>query len=388
MKETENIEIIQLDISDLKPAEYNPRQATQKEYEDLEKSIERFGIVDPIIINSAPNRFNIVIGGHFRLRVLKDMGRRKVPCVYVNVPEIEKERELNLRLNKNLGEWDFDLLANFDEELLKDVGFESKELDRIFQLDTRPEDDDVPEARTTDIKLGDMFKLGEHRLLCGDATKREDVEKLIQGEKARICLTDPPYSVNYKSRKEKVSETLASYQDPKNADELLYGFMSILPSDVLIMTYADKQLHPYVLTCEKLDFETIDLLIWCKQNFCFWPGARYQQQHELIFIARREGEQIIDNVPSNQGTVFNIDRKKKNNIHPTQKPLELFEKLLLNHTNRDDIVYEPFGGSGTTLITCEKNNRKCRVIEISPQFCQVIIDRWEKYINAKATKIN
>jgi DNA modification methylase len=129
-------------------------------------------------------------------------------------------------------------------------------------------------------------------------------------------------------------------------------------------------------------------LIWCKQNFCFWPGARYQQQHELIFIARREGEQIIDNVPSNQGTVFNIDRKKKNNIHPTQKPLELFEKLLLNHTNRDDIVYEPFGGSGTTLITCEKNNRKCRVIEISPQFCQVIIDRWEKYINAKATKIN
>jgi hypothetical protein len=283
-------------VSELIPASYNPRQMTEKQAKDLTNSLERFNLADPIVINTN----NTIIGGHMRIRVYKDNGKTEEE-VDVRVPSraltLQEEQELNIRLNKNNAEWDFDALANFDEEMLKDIGFDSKELDKIFQLDTKPEDDDVPEARTTDIKLGDMFKMGDHRLLCGDSTKQEDVSKLMQDEKAIVCLTDPPYSVNYKSRKEKVSETLKSYQDPSNADELLYGFMSIMPTTFLVMTYADKQLHPYVLTCEKLGFETIDLLIWVKQNFCFWAGARYQQKHELVFLCRKKGTKIVDNTP-------------------------------------------------------------------------------------------
>ncbi len=373
-------------IEELNPAEYNPRQWPEKETKDLEISLDKFNLADPLVINLN----NTIIGGHFRFNILKQKGISEID---VRVPSRqlsqEEERELNLRLNKNLGSWDFDALANFDEDLLKDVGFDSKELDKIFELDIEEKDNVIPEINEEcNIKEGDLFQMGEHRLLCGSSIDKANIKKIMQGEKATACITDPPYSVNYKSRKEEISETLASYQDPNDAKELLYGFMSIMPSDILIMTYADKQLHPYVLTCEQLGFETIDLLIWEKQNFCFWPGARYQQQHELIFIARHRGGAIINNVPSNQSTIFQIDRKMKNDIHPTQRPLELFEKLIIYHTNRGDIVYEPFGGSGTTLIACEKLNRKCRAIEISPQFCQVIIKRWEDYTGKKAQKLN
>ncbi len=144
-------------ISDLKPAPYNPRKWSDKETADLTKSIERFDLADPIIIN----KNNTVIGGHFRLKILKEKG---VTEVDVRVPERElteaEEKELNIRLNKNSGSFDFDLLSNFDEDFLKDIGFDSKELDKIFQLEPTPEDDDIPEVKTTDIKLGDMFSLG------------------------------------------------------------------------------------------------------------------------------------------------------------------------------------------------------------------------------------
>lgn len=179
-------------ISELKPWGRNPRKATEKQEKDLEASLDRFSLADPLIIN--PN--GTVIGGHFRLRILKKRGIEEADVRVPNRPLTEKEiEELNIRLNKNLGEWDFDLLANFDEKLLENIGWESPELDEIFQLDTTPEDDEVPEIRKTNIKLGDIFQLGNHRLLCGDATKREDVEKLMQGEKADMVFTDPPYGV-------------------------------------------------------------------------------------------------------------------------------------------------------------------------------------------------
>lgn len=129
------MEIIEVPIKDLKPSEYNPRQASKKQVEDLKDSIKEFGVADPLIVNSASNRKNIVIGGHFRLKILKELGHKMVPVVYIDIPDIEKERELNLRLNKNLGGWDLDLLANFDEDLLKDIGFTGEELSDIFQLD-------------------------------------------------------------------------------------------------------------------------------------------------------------------------------------------------------------------------------------------------------------
>ena len=164
-------------ISDLIPASYNPRELTEKQAEDLSTSLERFNLADPIIININ----NKIIGGHQRINILKRSGDLEVD---VRVPSREltdfEEKELNLRLNRNLGQWDFDMLANFDEAMLKDVGFDSKELDKIFQLNEKPEDDELPPERAeTGIVLGDLYQLGEHRLLCGDSTKKADVERML-----------------------------------------------------------------------------------------------------------------------------------------------------------------------------------------------------------------
>jgi DNA-directed RNA polymerase subunit F len=168
------MEITYVNIDDLKPSEYNPRKATKKEYEDLKKSILKFGVVDPLIVNSAENRKNIVIGGHFRLKILKDLGYKEVPVIYVNIPDIEKEKELNLRLNKNLGEWDFDLLANFDEDLLKNVGFDLSTIANI---------------KVDDIKFIDLNELQNTynvSIVCKSEEEMQKVIEILKIKKRRV----------------------------------------------------------------------------------------------------------------------------------------------------------------------------------------------------------
>jgi len=192
-----NLKVQYLKIGELKAADYNPRKWTESAIENLKESIKRFGMVDPLIINKAPNRKNVVIGGHFRLKIAKDLGFKSVPVIYVNIPEIEKEKELNLRLNKNTGEWDFKLLAEFDESFLSDIGFSSEDLDEVFDIDPTPEEFDLEkELRKLKIyqikfKKGDIYQLGNHRLGCGNSTKSSDISKLMGGQKADMCFTDP-----------------------------------------------------------------------------------------------------------------------------------------------------------------------------------------------------
>ncbi|HNV24500.1 MAG TPA: DNA methyltransferase, partial [Candidatus Omnitrophota bacterium] len=196
-------------ISELTHAEYNPRQLTEKQAKDLDASLERFNLADPIIINAD----NKIIGGHQRINILK---RRGAVEVDVRVPSRQltehEEKELNLRLNKNLGEWDFDLLADFDQEMLLDVGFDSAELDKMFQLEPDAKDDEVPEPPEAPIsKTGDIWILGRHRVMCGDSTKIDDVEKLMDGKKADMVFTDPPYGM--KKEKEGVLNDNLNYDD-------------------------------------------------------------------------------------------------------------------------------------------------------------------------------
>lgn len=203
------MEVKKISIDKLKPAEYNPRSLTKKEYQDLKNSLERFGFVEPLVVNSAKERENIIIGGHQRWRVAKDMGYNEVPVAYVKISEIEKEQELNLRLNKNLGHFDYDLLANFDEDLLLDVGFENEELDDIFGLDIDEEFDVEKELEkviknSKGIKTGEIWQLGEHRVIIGDCVDRENWEKLLEREKFDFLFTDPPYKLAYTQRARKV----------------------------------------------------------------------------------------------------------------------------------------------------------------------------------------
>jgi len=171
---------------------------SEKEASNLTDSLVKFGFVEPIVINTYKDRENVIVGGHQRFYIVRELGHTEIPCVEVNL-NLEQEQELNLRLNKNTGSWDYDILANFNEEVLLDVGFESEELDKFFGLDLEDKDpDEVPDLpKEPKAKLGDLYKLGNHRLLCGDATNEEDVARLMDGTKAHMVFTDPPYGVEY-----------------------------------------------------------------------------------------------------------------------------------------------------------------------------------------------
>lgn len=207
----ENLQVEQVPIEQLKSADYNPRKWSVGARKGLTESLDQFGFVQPIVANSAPNRKGVIIGGNFKLDIAKSKGMKTVPVVWVNIPDIAKEKELNLRLNKNQGEFDNTLLAEFDEELLRKVGWESKELDKIFDEDGEDDFDGDKEAAAIvepTAKLGDIYQLGRHRLMCGDSANPDDVAKLTQGQKADMVFTDPPYNVNYSGRGKNTSNTI------------------------------------------------------------------------------------------------------------------------------------------------------------------------------------
>ena len=231
-KESNNLKVQYTPISLLRPATYNPRKWNKEAIEQLTESIKRFGLVDPIICNSAPDRENVVIGGHFRRKIVKDLGFEKIPVVYINIPDVNKEKELNVRLNKNLGDWDLNLLTKFDESFLSNVGFTSEELDEVFDIDLEPEKFDLEKelAKLNIYKIkvqkGDIWKLGSHRLMCGDSTNEKDVLKLMNGEKAEFCFTDPPYLLDYLHTKYKGKKPGFGYKRNRK-----YLETDVLPDD-------------------------------------------------------------------------------------------------------------------------------------------------------------
>jgi len=203
------LNISYVSIESLRPSEYNPRFWSKEAISQLKESIKRYGFIDPLLVNAAPKRKGIVIGGHFRLSIAKELKIKEVPVVYINISDIEKEKELNIRLNKNTGEFDWNLLADFEEKFLADIGFSSEELDEVFGIDETPEMFDLAkELKKLDIdkikvRKGDVWQLGSHRLMCGDSTLASDILELMNGEKAKLCLTDPPYILDYLKGKKK-----------------------------------------------------------------------------------------------------------------------------------------------------------------------------------------
>src|SRR3989344_7544692 len=222
MRTNSNIQIEYVSIDLLKSADYNPRKWDSEAEKELKESIGRFGIVDPLLVNSADNRKNIVIGGHFRLSVIKELEIKNVPVVYISIPDIEKEKELNIRLNKNTGEFDFDLLSKFDETFLSNVGFSSEEIDSIFEIDDTPEQFDLEKElkklniEEIKVKKGDVYDLNGSRLMCGDSTIEADILKLMGNEKADMCMTDPPYILDYLHGKTRHGEATLGFGAKKN----------------------------------------------------------------------------------------------------------------------------------------------------------------------------
>jgi len=364
-------------IAELTPAEYNPRQLTVDQAKQLNTSLESFNLADPIIIN----KDNKIIGGHQRINILKQRG---VSEVDVRVPDRQltddEEKELNLRLNKNLGEWDYDLLANFDEDLLLNVGFDSKELDRIFQLEPEEKDDDIPEDVPATTKLGDIYLLGNHRVMCGDSTKVEDVEKLMDGKKADMVFTDPPYGMDLDTDYSKLKGTI------KSPNAKGYKWDKVIGDDSVF------------------NFKAFE---WLDTKEQFWWGADYYFNQlptggGLFVWQKRDkaDEKMIGNdfelcwskQKHKKATFwkrwvgFDSVEKGEKRKHPTQKPVELCVWFIDKFSIYKSIILDLFLGSGSTLIACEKTNRICYGMELDPKYTDVIVKRWEDYTGQKATK--
>ena len=366
--------IVNIPINNLLEADYNPRQLSKKQFETLKDSLEKFGFVDPVIINSNPDRKNIIIGGHQRVKVAKQIGITEVPCFEINLT-IDQEKELNVRLNKNTGDWDWDLLANnFDVKNLLEWGFTEEELDfEAPEKEGKTADDQIPEEVEAICKEGDLWQLGEHRLLCGDATKEEDVELLMNGEKADMVFTDPPYGMNLDTDYSKMGKTTTKYKEIEGDSEKFdASFIFQIAADSYYLWGADY----YIDTIPK--YKNGNLMVWAKAH---------KEDENSVFGSSFE---ICYTYPKCKKEIWFVKRiaqlKEHIKAHPTQKPVELSE-IAINKRKPNNVL-DLFLGSGSTLIACEKTNRKCYGLEIDPHYCDVIIKRWEDYTGGKAKKIN
>jgi len=434
------LKIHQVPIKELKPSDYNPRKWSESAINQLKESVEKFGMVDPIICNSASNRKNVVIGGHFRLKIAKDLGFKEVPIVYLNISDIEKEKELNIRLNKNTGEFDWNLLANFDETFLKDVGFSSEELDEVFGIDENPEMFDLKKElkklniSKIEIQKRDIWQLGNHKLMCGDSTIEADILKLMNGEKATMCFTDEPYLLDYlhgKKKKGKATEGFGYKRDRRylETESLPPDFMTkwmaninrIQKEDFTIISFENWKNLPLMWQEMSKYWKIRNLIIWHTPNRVQGFAARYKffNKYDIALLGSsgksnlnlEAEDELLDNeygaalyATSGKPHFENYTKGKK--ICPTDfiefrtadekssgqgiifgtKPLEILIPYIKVLTKRDDLIVEPFGGSGSTLIAAEKMQRRCYLMEKSPVYCEVIKHRWEKLTGLKAKK--
>jgi DNA modification methylase len=440
---TERLKVVYVPVGNLKPAIYNPRRWSDEAFADLKESILRFGACDPIIVNGSENRKNIVIGGHFRLAVAKDLGMKEIPVVYINIPDEEWEKELNLRLNKNTGEWDWDLLADFDEGFLADAGFSSEDLDEIFEDGDNPEEFDLEkELRKLEIygitiKKGDVYRLGPHRLMCGDSTKEEDLQKLMGEERADMCFTDPPYILDYLTGKKKHGSAVTGFGAKRDR--------RYLETDVLPPDFTEK----WMGNVAKFQKESFSVIVfenwknirtiwgemekyWKVQNMIVWhlPNRmqgfarkyRFFSKHDIAMVgASKEADIEFNLEPEEEGLQEEYETalyatagkphwegyEKGKSICPTDfveyraadekssgqgiifgtKPIEILIPYIKVLTERGDLILEPFGGSGSTLITAEKLKRRCFVMEKSSVYAEVIKKRWENLTGKKGVKI-
>ena len=436
------IKIEYVNINNLKPSEYNPRKHDKESSDQLKESIKRFDVIDPLLVNSAGERKNIVIGGHFRLEVLKELGHTEVPVVFVNIPDIEKEKELNLRLNKNTGEFDLELLAEFEESFLSDVGFSTEELDNIFEEENKPETFDLEseldklDITKIEIQAGDVYDLDGSKLMCGDSTIEADVLKLMGSEKADMCFTDPPYILDYLHGKKKTKENegfgykrdrryLGTDSLPDNFTELwMTNISKIQKEHFHIIVYENwKNIRTIWGQMEKY-WKVKNMLVWHLANRTQGYAAKHKffSKHDIAMVGTTEDavelnqepeEEIVEN--EYETAMYAISGKphwesyeKGKKFCPTDfieykasdekssgqgiifgtKPIEILIPYIKVLTKRDDLIIEPFGGSGSTLIASTKMKRRCFVMEKSPVYAEVIRKRWENLTGKKAIKID
>lgn len=399
----------------LKPAEYNPRadlQPGDPEYENLKRSIEAHTYVDPIIANSD----GTIIGGHQRLKVLLDLGYDAADVFIVDKSK-EDEKLLNVALNKVSGEWDeqklYELLISLD---LSDIdiqlsGFTRDELQdlkvKFGDMEEAQEDEDFDEEaayeearRNTRSHRGCIWILGNHRLMCGDSTSSEDMAALMDGELADLVITDPPYNVAYGDKVEDTSAAMgqeinreqSQIMNDDMSDEAFEEFLGEFyqaTADVMkdgagiYVFHADSNGLVFRQKYQDAGLKLAQCLVWVKNTFV--PGRQdYQWKHEPILYGWKEGAAHYFVDDRTQSTVLLEDKPRKNDLHPTMKPVPLVGRLMKNSSKPDARVLDPFGGSGTTILAAEQLGRIAYSMELDEVFCDVIVKRWESYTGKTA----
>lgn len=394
MKDFE-LQIEYIEIGKLKPYERNNKKHTDEDVSEIAKSIEKYGFNDPIGLYGN----NIIVEGHGRLEAAKKLGLEKVPCVRLDHMTDKERREYAILHNKTaeLAQCDFDNLKLEFEEL----DFSDFDIDFGIDFDDEEEteiiEDDVPEAdeeHEPTVKLGDIWQLGRHRLMCGDSTDKATVEKLMNGDKADMVFTDPPYNVDYEGKgKEKLKIQNDHFETDEECGEKLwlpaFQNMRAVSKDCCAYYCCMPQggTHMMMMMMMKADWQVKHEIIWKKQSIVL-NRADYNYQHEPILYGWNKTHKFYGKGKYHTTSVWEYDRPTKSKEHPTMKPIELICEALQNSSVKNNIVLDIFGGSGSTLIACEQLDRICYTMELDPKYCDVIIKRWEALTGEKAVLIN
>jgi DNA modification methylase len=383
--------IQKIPIGKLNAAKYNPRKDLKTgdaEYQKLKRSIKEFGYVEPIIWNE---RSGNIVGGHQRFKVLKELGHTEIDCVVLDLDD-SREKALNVALNKIGGEFDIPLLTDLLKDLGDDgfdttlTGFSIDELEKMFSdTDTKEVKDDdfnIDEAakEPSFVLPGDLWRLGRHRLLCGDSTKAEDVMRLMDGKKANLVLTDPPYMVNYQGKAGTIKND--DLNDKAAYDFLLAAFLqmeSVMADDASIYVfYADSKGLIFRRAFDDAGFKLASNCIWVKNNFTF-GRSDYKWGHEVCLFGWKKSGKHKWHGDAKQSTVWHCDKPAKNQDHPTVKPLPLLAIPLQNSSSPNSIVLDPFSGSFSTGILCEQTDRVCYGMELDPVYAGVCVKRFREH---------
>lgn len=434
----------EIKISDLILPERNPRKIKDNRFKELCGSIENdpeFLQARPVIASNRTGKL-VVIAGNQRVRAAQSLGLKTVPVIIVTLTE-EKEKEWSLKDNLHQGEWDWGLLADFEESFLNNVGFSSEDLDKIFGADENPELFDLSkelkklQIEKIEIQKGDCWQLGDHKMMCGDSTIEADVMKLMDGEKADLCLTDPPYILDYLKGKKKNGEAVTGFGakrdrryletdslPPDFTDKWMANVAKIQKPDFSIIIFEHpKNLRTIWNELEK-HWKYRNTIVWRLPNRVQGFAAKYKffNKHDIALVGTKgdialnlESEpdellqaEYLNAIFATAGQPHWEPYSKGNKYCPTDfidyksadekssgqgiifgtKPTEILIPYIKILTKRNDLIIEPFGGSGSTLIAAEKMKRRCYLMEKVPTYAEVIKRRWEKLTGQKAKKIN
>ena len=385
-----NMNLQRIPIEKLKPAKYNPRKDLKPgdpAYEKIKRSLNDYGYVDPVIWNEVTGN---IVGGHQRQKILVAEGATEIDCVVVHIENPQDEKAMNIALNKAVGEWEPVALADLLSEVqtsgydLGATGFDAAEVNDLFSQvhDKDVADDDFDEDKAVEapafVEVGDIWLLGRHRLMCGDSTRAADVSLLMDGKKANLCITDPPYGCDYSggTGMKIMNDTLKGkefYEFLLSAMKNIYEHLA--DGGALYVFHSDAEKVNFYNAVVDAGFHYSTTCIWVKNSLVI-GRMDYQMRHEPIIYAFKDTARHKFYGDRKQTTIWEFDRPTKSKLHPTTKSLPLIAYPMRNSSQENGIVVDLFGGSGSTLMAAEQLNRTACLMEIDPIYASVIVRRY------------